>query len=580
MTPARPATIHPEDTTVHEITAASGTDPSAAAPRRSRRRLAIVAIVLVAVVAGIAGIAVSRASPNGAGAAPHFVEEAAAAGLTQSYSGDYPYVVGGGVAAFDCDADGKPDLYLAGGEGKAGLYRNRSAVGGALAFERVPSDVTDLTAVTGAYPIDIDGDGIVDLAVLRIGENEILRGLGACRFERANDRFGIDGGKAWTTAFSATWEGDATLPTLAFGNYLSVDGTGQPTLDCDTNFLVRPAAGGTTYGTPTPLAPGYCPLSMLFSDWDRSGRSDLRVSNDRHYYRDGQEQLWRVEPGTAPRLYTAADGWADLQLWGMGIASQDLTGDGYPEVFLTSQGDNKLQTLAQDGSRPAYQDIALKMGVTSTRPFAGGDNQLSTAWDPAFGDLNDDGRLDLFISKGNVGGEAEHASKDPSDLLLGQADGTFAESTEAAGLLQYSMARGVALVDLNLDGALDLVQVVRNDNVQLYRNVGSGDAATPRPMGHWLEVGLDQPGPNRDAIGALVEVRVNGQVTQQEVTIGGGHVSGQLGWLHSGLGDATSADVRVTWPGGDVGPWMTVAADGFVRIERGAAEPTPWTPAP
>ena len=99
-------------------------------------------------------------------------------------------------------------------------------------------------------------------------------------------------------------------------------------------------------------------------------------------------------------------------------------------------------------------------------------------------------------------------------------------------------------------------------------------------MGHWLQIGLDQPGPNRDAIGAWLEVRVGDQVTQREVTVGGGHVSGQLGWLHAGLGDATSADVRVTWPDGDVGPWMTVAADSFVRIERGATEPTIWTPAP
>ena len=102
----------------------------------------------------------------------------------------------------------------------------------------------------------------------------------------------------------------------------------------------------------SPSTPGCCTLSILFSDWDRSGQRDLRMTNDRHYYRDGEEQLWRVAPGEPPRLYTDADGWQPLQIWGMGIASQDLTGDGLPEVFLTSQGDNKLQTLA-DGAGPA-----------------------------------------------------------------------------------------------------------------------------------------------------------------------------------------------------------------------------------
>ena len=93
---------------------------------------------------------------------------------------------------------------------------------------------------------------------------------------------------------------------------------------------------------------------MLFTDWNKSGTPSLRVSNDREYYEGGQEQLWHVDPGKAPALYTDAEGWKPLRIWGMGIASYDLNGDGYPEYFLTSMADNKLQTLAavpQDGSR-------------------------------------------------------------------------------------------------------------------------------------------------------------------------------------------------------------------------------------
>ena len=87
----------------------------------------------------------------------------------------------------------------------------------------VHDPATDLTDVTGAYPLDFDGDGLIDLAVLRRGENVLLRGLGDCRFERANETWSFDGGDAWTTAFSATWEGASTLPTLAIGNYLDLD---------------------------------------------------------------------------------------------------------------------------------------------------------------------------------------------------------------------------------------------------------------------------------------------------------------------------------------------------------------------
>ena len=99
-------------------------------------------------------------------------------------------------------------MYLAGGSDPAALYRNESPVGGAFRFSQLADPTTDLTRVTGAYPIDIDGDGSTDLAVLRVGENVLLRGLGDCRFERANEASGFDGGDVWTTAFSATWEDD------------------------------------------------------------------------------------------------------------------------------------------------------------------------------------------------------------------------------------------------------------------------------------------------------------------------------------------------------------------------------------
>lgn len=502
-----------------------------------------------------------------------------AAGVEHRYDGDYPFVVGGGVAAFDCDDDGRVDLFLAGGSAPAALFRNRSAVGGPLRFEPVPDPATDLADVTGAYPLDMDGDGATDLAVLRRGENVILRGLGDCRFERANEALGVDGGKGMTTAFSATWEDPgATLPTLALGDYVELgEDPGDP-LTCPDGTLLRPAADGPGYGPPIALSPGYCPLSMLFSDWGRSGRRDLRVSNDRHYYRDGGEQLWQVPPGNAPRLYTEADGWERLQIWGMGIASQDLTSDGYPEIYLTSQGDNKLQTLADGPERPAYRDIALKRGVTAHRPYAGGDILPSTAWHPAFEDVNNDSYIDLLVSKGNVEAQDDHAMADPTNLFIGQADGTFVEGAVEAGIVDMGSARGAALVDLDLDGLLDLVKVVRRQNVQIWRNLGSGDADAPRAMGHWLGIELAGDAPNRDAIGAWVAVKVGDRVTERELTVGGGHASGTLGPVHVGLGDATSAGIRVTWPDGAVGPWMAVAGDRLVRIAQGASAPETRAP--
>jgi len=543
-----------------------------------RRGLAIGGAALAVAVTGWLAVAASgdrTHTPAEALDPPGFVEEAAAAGLDHVYDGEFTFFVGGGVAAFDCDDDELSDLYFAGGANPASLYRNESEVGGALRFSPVTSPATDLTGVTGAYPIDINGDGLTDLAVLRLGENVLLRGTGDCRFERANEAWSIDGGQAWTAAFSATWEGPA-LPTLAFGNYIRLDENGQQFGGCSGHALFRPAASGTGYTDALDLAPGLCTLSVLFSDWNRSGSPGLRMTNDRHYYREGEEQLWRVEKGQAPSLYTRDDGWQKMQIWGMGIASHDVTGDGMPEVFLTSQADNKFQSLMNGTGQPFYRDIAIRSGVTAHRPFTGDNVLPSTAWHPEFQDVNNDGFIDLFISKGNVEETPGYAREDPNNLLLGQPDGSFVERAEAAGILDGARSRGAALVDFNLDGMLDLVYVNRRENVKLWRSVGWGDANQSSPMGNWIALQLEQPAPNRDAIGAWVEVAVGELTMRRELTIGGGHAGGQLGWIHFGLGPAEQAEIRVQWPDGEVGPWLTVEANQLAIVERGATGARTW----
>ena len=348
---------------------------------------------------------------------------------------------------------------------------------------------------------------------------------------------------------------------------------------CADNLLVRPNADGTAYDPAIPLTPSYCTLSVLFSDWDRTGRRDLRTSNDRHYYGAdpaGEEQLWRVDPGQPPRLYTADDGWQQLRIWGMGIASQDLSGDGMPEVYLTSQADNKLQTLTDGPSQPTYGDVALDRGVTATTPFAGDTTLPSTAWHPEFQDVNNDGLMDLYVSKGNVEAQLDYAMQDPSNLLIGQADGTFVEGAEEAGLVSFA-----------------------EDSRRRARRPEHGRAARPRrgqpadtgPRlaerrgGHGRRSGSDgklgrdppwtgcaEPGCDR---GVGRDVRVDGRVTSREITVGGGHAGGQLGWVHFGLGDAEGAEVRVTWPDGEVGPWHAGRRERLRddRAHRGPGRP-------
>jgi len=97
-------------------------------------------------------------------------------------------------------------------------------------------------------------------------------------------------------------------------------------------------------------------------------------------------------------------------------------------------------------------------------------------------------------------------------------------------------------------------------------------------MGSWLAIGLAEDGANRFGIGSFVEVQVGDRTLQREVTVGGGHVGGQLGWIHFGLGTAEEGQVRVQWPDGEVGPWQTVAGNQFLLVDRGTGTATPWVP--
>jgi enediyne biosynthesis protein E4 len=504
-----------------------------------------VKLIMRAILAGAALGAMSLMALGQDVASPKFVEETQSAGIDSVYAGEWEYMVGGGAASFDCNADGFPDLLLSGGEKPAAFYANKSARGGALKFERQKSGL-ELSGVIGTYPLDIDGDGNVDLVLLRIGENAVMRGLGGCIFERANEAWGFDGGNAWSAAFAATWEQGAAWPTIAIGNYIDRKEDISPWGSCTPNWLHRPMATERKFAPPLALKPSFCALSMLFTDWNRSGAPSLRISNDREYYEGGQEQLWKLQPGAAPAPYTEAEGWKPLRIWGMGIASTDLNGDGLPDYFLTSMADQKLQTLAtppaSDPALPTFKDVAFARGVTAHRPFMGADLKPSTGWHAQFEDVNNDGLVDLFIAKGNVDRMPDFALKDPNNLLVQLPDGKFKEVAGDAG---------VALVVVN-----------RRECAQLWRNVTPG-------AGHWLAVRLTGDGPNRDGIGSWIEVRHGTQIVRREITSGGGHASGQLGWWHFGLGADAKADVRVTWPGATASDWQAVEGDRFYVAVRG-----------
>ncbi|MDP2062146.1 MAG: CRTAC1 family protein [Phaeovulum sp.] len=482
-----------------------------------------------------------------AGAEPLFVNDAPLS-PTHVYAGGWEHFVGGGVAVFDCNGDTRPDLFVAGGENPATLLVNLSEPGANLRF--TSGEIAAMTGVTGAYPLDIDSDGLIDLAVLRVGPNLLLRGEGGCRFSDASAEWGLAPRDAWTTAFTATWENGAKLPTLVFGNYVDRSNPNGPFQACDENEVYRPE--DRKYGASEPLSPGYCALSMLISDWQRRGTAELRISNDRHYYvRGGYEQMYRLNP-----LAERAD-WPHVSLWGMGIASRDITGDGLPEVMMTSMGDQLLQFNRGSG----FENAPYALGTYAQRPYLGDDGRPSTGWHAEFGDIDNDGLQDLFIAKGNVDQMPSNAIHDPNNLLMQGPDGIFREQGDAAGVATSERSRGGALADLNADGLLDLVVVNRRAALEIWRNTSTN-------TGNWAEIEPVMAGTNRRAVGAWVELRADGKVQAAEITVGGGHAGGQALPVHFGLGAAAKAEARVIWPDGTLGDWHAITMNAVNRLMR------------
>lgn len=439
------------------------------------------------------------------------------------YAGGWEHFVGGGLAVLDCDGDGLPELFAAGGAAPAVLLRNK----GGMRFEAAAA-LPPLTGVTGAYPVDIDGDGWRDLFVLRVGPNLVLQGGPDCAFADATEAFGIDPGTGWSTAFTAWVAPGAERPSLFVGNYVDRTNPDGPFEACDSHQILHPApAGGYRSAT---FGPGFCTLSALAAR-DARGRMTLRLSNDRHYYvRGGYEQMYDL---SEDRFLGAEDGWPQVALWGMGIASRDLTGDGRDEVMLTSMGDQLMQIAQPDGT---YAAAPYAIGTYAQRPHAGEDGRPSTGWHAEFGDVDNDGRADLFLAKGNVDQMPGLAMKDPNNLLRQLPDGRFEEVSVAAGIATTARSRGAALADLDGDGRLDLAVVNRRAPMELYRNVSDG-------TGNWLAVDLSALG--LAEIGAEVTVMTTAGREVQQRVIGGGHAGGSAAPLHFGLGDAVRADVTV-----------------------------------
>jgi hypothetical protein len=495
--------------------------------------------------------------------------------------------MGTGASVVDFDRDGWQDIYLTNsGEGsKNCLYRNLSdGTFKDMAQELGVADVnqTGSGVSMGAVWGDYDNDGFEDLFIYKWGRPELFHNDAGKHFTRVTDQTGMP---AWVNANTAIWfdyDGDGLLD-LFIGGYYSenVDLWHLQTTRMMPESFEYAKNGGRKYlyhnlgegkfeevSAKLGIDSRRWALAAAAADLRGSGHQDLFIANDygvsELYFNDGKQFREVGEEtgvGFAPKS-------------GMTAAFGDVFNQGQFAIYVSNisedgvliQGNNlwvPRQGTSGDGLR--YDNLARELGVEM-----GG-----WSWGMQFGDLNNDGTLDVYLTNGYVsadraksywydfskvaGGNSSiigDAANWPAmegrslsgyqqkRVWLNDGAGKFNDVAQAVGATDTYDGRSVALADLWNRGVLDVIVTNQRGPVLIYRN-------TVVPENKWIDFELEGTGSNRSALGAEVNVFWNGRRQVQTVSGGSGFCSQNQRRLHFGLGkNAQLEKVVIRWPSG------------------------------
>jgi len=498
-----------------------------------------------------------------------------------------PETMPGGIAVFDFDSDGRPDIYFTNGAEMPSLkktspkywnrlYRNDGRGG----FE----DVTRKAGVEGTgYDIgaavgDYDNDGHPDLFVAGVDHNTLYRNNGDGTFTDVTARAGLDRadrryGRMWSVAGAwLDFDNDGKLDLFVV-NYCIWDPRREQPCIVDgkrdychpklyeglPNSLYRNNGDGTftdvsdSAGIRAHIGKG---MSAAVADFDQDGRPDIFVTNDKvfnflfHNEGNGRFREVAFDAGVA-----VSDDGAPVSA--MGVDFRDINNDGLPDLFYTALPDETFPLFLNLGKGQFEEATHASRLSVLTRRMAG--------WGAGIVDLDNDGSKDIFVARSEVlsstGGRAGRA-KQVNSVFRNLGNGKFEDATAPAGFGARSpeMYRGAAFGDFNADGRMDLVVSALNAPAEIWLNTG-------REGNHWLDVKLTGSRGNRDAIGARIRITTRTGSQFNHVTTAVGYASSSTGPVHFGLGkDAVAELIEVSWPSGQVQRLTNVKADRLVPV--------------
>ncbi len=501
--------------------------------------------------------------------------------------------MGSGVALFDCDGDGRLDLFLVNGapygdpEPKGAIpQKTGPEFWNRMYHQKQDGTFEDVTEKSGLAGIgygmgvavaDYDNDGAEDLFVTSYGGNHLYHNNGNCTFTDVTAEAGV-AGSGWSTSaawvdldndglldlvveryvqwdWEDVWCGDRStdnrgychpdvfrgIPMLVYHN----DGHGHFTEVAHKLGLDKPAKA----------------LGIAIADYDRDGRIDLYIAND-----SMPEFLYRQKPdGTFEEVGLESEVAVNSEgqtYAGMGVDFADYDNDGWPDLIVTDLANQRYASYHnnQDGT---FDYASFTNGI-------GQITQLHSGWGARFIDYDNDGLKDLLVAQGHDLDTIERTSphlhyREP--ILLARNDGKrFVDVSAQSGAVFHEawVGRGMALGDLDNDGRIDAVVTTNGGPAHILMN-------RTETSNHWLTLHLTGHRSNRDGIGAVVKVTTDAGSQWVTVTTASGYLSSSDPRAHFGLKSSTTAKVEIHWPSGIVQVLDKVKADQQLQVDEPAS---------
>ena len=506
---------------------------------------------------------------------------------------------GTGVAIFDYDNDGWPDIFIVNGTTLEG-FPAAEAPTGHLYHNNHDGTFTDVTRKSGLLRTgwgqgvcvgDYDNDGWEDLYITYYGKNVLYHNNGDGTFTDVSEKAGVAGsGKAWSTGCAfIDYDRDGHLD-LMVATYVDFDLSTAPApgdrsscvwkgvpVECgprglpwSSNFLYHNRGDGTfedvTKKAQIDKTNGHYALSVSTLDFDDDGWTDIFVACDStssilyHNNHDGTFTDQAVLAGTAFN----EDG---MEQAGMGSTIGDFNGDGKLDIFKTNFSDDTSALYLNNGDG-TFNNVTFAAGLGLNTKYLG--------WGTMFFDFDNDGWPDLLLVNGHVYPEVDKQHlgseyQEPRILYHNRGNGTFEDisATSGPGITTPRSSRGLAVGDLWNDGRISAVVSNMNASPSLLVNqVHYGN--------HWTAVQTKGVKSNRDGIGTKIRVKAGVRILVDEVRSGSSYISNCDRRVHFGLGTASKLDwIEIRWPSGLTEVFENPAVDTILTLTEGSGKPSP-----